>query len=933
VEDYAIFMLDVDGRVGTWSPGAEKIKGYTAEEIIGCHISKFYTKEDLELDKPAQILRIASERGRAEEQGYRVRKDGSRFWANVTVTALCDETGRLRGFGKVTRDLSARQEAEEQLRQAEARFHHLVDAVIDYAIFMLDENGHVSTWNSGARRLKGYSAEEIIGKHFSQFYTEEDRASGKPDRVLAAVRSEGRYEEEGFRVRKDGTRFWANVVLTALYGEGNKVVGFAKVTRDLTKRREAEETERRLFKEQTARELAELAERRVRESEERYRALSQRLEIVFEGVADGITVQNRSGRVVFANRAAARLCGLESGSDLMTPSQAELGRRFELLDEEGRPVALEDLPGRRVLAGARSASALVHLRDRSSRKERWVSMRATAVVSPSGEHDLSVNIWHDVSVEHRERRQARLLADATEALGRSLDQREMLVGLGRVLVPALADFAAIDVVDGAELERLATIPEELDAAFPARDSREHREVWASVRAGACEIRDAHVHVPIRARDRVLGMLSLGSRDYHDSYDTSEIALVEELGRRAGVALENAELYASAQHAARAAEEASRAKDEFLATVSHELRTPLNAILGWSALLKDRAVDSTLSKPLEVINRNALTQVKIIDDILDVSRVITGKFRLEPRPADLVAITRDAIEVVRPSAIAKRVDLELVSNEPSFTLVADPDRLQQVVWNLLSNAVKFTDSGGKIRIDIEQQGSIGVLSVSDTGIGLDPDFLPHVFERFKQADSKRTRRIGGLGLGLALVRHIVELHGGSVSVTSEGLGKGACFTVKLPIRAVLPEGELLAQPPSSKDRRERSMLEGVRVLVVDDEPDARELVATVLNQAGAVVETARSAAEAYVAFRDFHPDVLVSDIGMPDEDGFSLMRRIRELPASDGGHVPSLALTAFAREEDRARSLRAGYTTHVGKPVNPNALTMAVANLSLVNREH
>jgi signal transduction histidine kinase/CheY-like chemotaxis protein len=434
---------------------------------------------------------------------------------------------------------------------------------------------------------------------------------------------------------------------------------------------------------------------------------------------------------------------------------------------------------------------------------------------------------------------------------------------------------------------------------------------------------------IRVRGRILGAISLVSAESERRYDETDIALVEELGRRAGVALENSHLYRTAQEAARVAEEASRAKDEFLATVSHELRTPLSAIVGWSTLLKDRITDPALVKPVQVIHRNAQAQIKIIDDILDVSRVITGKFRLEAKPTDLVSVAREAMDVVRPSAIAKNIALKFNASTAFCLLVADPDRLQQVVWNLLSNSVKFTSQGGTIRMSVQQEGSCVVLSVTDDGKGIEPAFLPFVFDRFKQADSSITRRVGGLGLGLALVRHIVELHGGQVAVVSDGDGKGATFTVTLPIRAVAPVAGETTAPPSVPAPAPQSGvdLQGVRVLVVDDEQDARDLITAVLVGAGAVVESAQSPSEGLDVFRRFRPTAIVSDIGMPGEDGYSFIRRIRKLPMADGGTVPALALTAFTTGGDRARALAAGYTMHLGKPVEPATLASATAELA------
>jgi PAS domain S-box-containing protein len=966
VADYALFMLDADGFIASWNLGAEKIEGYAASEIIGEHFSKFYTPEDLAVDKPRRELAIAAECGRVEDEGWRVRKDGSRFWADVVITALRDKSGALRGFGKVTRDLTARRAAEEELRRSEERFRLLVEGVTDYALYMLDTEGRVTTWNVGAERMKGYKPHEVIGKSFAVFFPEEDARNGKPMQELAHARDHGRFEDEGWRVRKDGTRLWANAVLTSLRDSNGELVGFAKITRDLTARREAEETARRLLKEQTARVVAEEGERRLRESEERYRDLSKRLEIIFEGVAEGITVQDRTGRVVFANSAAVRTCGYDSAEELMKARPGEIIERFEILDEDSQPFRHENLPGRRVLAGGPPSSALIQVRERKSRRVWWSLVRASAVLAADGSPELAINIWHDVTADRREEVRVKYLAEATAALGTSLQSDEMLAALAAVLVPGLGDWCFVHLLDQDQIRNVtiaqvdpakhATASEELQRFSPKPNSA--RGIWNVIRTGRPEVyngvtdemlvdaapgpaqletlrslgMNAVVLAPIRIRARTVGVITLVSAESNRRYDESLVALLEELGRRAGASLENAELYRTAQDAAKAAEQASRAKDEFLATVSHELRTPLSAILGWSTLLRDRVTDPAVAKPVEVIHRNAQVQVKIIDDILDVSRVITGKFRLDPKPTDLVSIAREAMDVVRPSAVAKKISLEFGSETDLCLLVADPERLQQVVWNLLSNAVKFTDPGGVVRLSMQQDGSNVALSVVDSGKGIEAGFLPFVFDRFKQADSSITRRVGGLGLGLALVRHIVELHGGRVAAASDGIGKGATFTITLPIRAVVPT---LSDPPSQRSEASGlahgAALDGIRVLVVDDEPDARNLILAVLIQAGAVVETAASAVEGFDALMRFRPEVLVSDIGMPDEDGYSFMRRVRALGPSQGGRIPSLALSAFVREEDCSRAMAAGYTAHIGKPVNPDVLTSAIANLATVSR--
>jgi PAS domain S-box-containing protein len=646
VTDYAIFVLDTTGHVATWNLGAKKIKGYEPQEIIGKHFSVFYPPEERAAGRPEAVLATVLREGRFEDEGFRVRKDGTRFWASVVITTLKDQHGEVTGFAKVTRDLTAKRAADEQLHASEARFHELVDAVTDYAIFMLDATGHVATWNAGARKNKGYEASEIIGEHFSVFYTPEDRAAGKPDTVLAEVRREGRFEDEGFRVRKDGSRFWASVVITTLKDQKGEITGFAKVTRDLTAKRAAEESRGELVREQLARETSELARR--------------------------------------------------------------------------------------------------------------------------------------------------------------------------------------------EMERV-----------------------------------------------------------------------------------------------------NRAKDEFLATISHELRTPLNAITGWTSILRRKPRDETkLERGLEVIERNARAQARLVDDLLDVSRIISGKLLLNLAKTEVIAIIVAAADAVRPAAEGKGVRLVVDIDPEIGATMADADRLQQIAWNLLSNAVRFTPRGGRVTVTCDRAASVIEIRVQDTGAGIAAEHLPHVFERFKQIDSSTTRTHGGLGLGLAIVRHLAEAHGGSVEARSEGLGRGSTFVVTLPILAVMPAASTPAtttgdpaslaadpdEPPSN--------IEGVRVLVVDDEQDSLEVLREVLTLAGAEVTTVTSAREALHAVDATGPfDLIVSDIGMPETDGYELIRRVRA--GGSGADVPAIALTAYARGTDAVLARSAGFQEHLVKPVDERRLLRAVGAWSRV----
>jgi signal transduction histidine kinase/ActR/RegA family two-component response regulator len=383
-----------------------------------------------------------------------------------------------------------------------------------------------------------------------------------------------------------------------------------------------------------------------------------------------------------------------------------------------------------------------------------------------------------------------------------------------------------------------------------------------------------------------------------------------------------------EQAARAeAEAANRVKDEFLSTLSHELRTPLTSIIGWTNLMRAGQVKGEVqAQALETIERNARIQSRLIDDLLDLSRIISGKLLLDTREVDMERVVADSIEVVRPAANAKGIRLAFECEPGAKVVSGDPARLQQVAWNLLSNAVKFTPEGGSVGVSLKSGGSRVCLSVSDTGKGINPEFLPHVFDRFQQGDQKTTRAYGGLGLGLAIVRHLVELHGGTAQAESEGEGLGSTFTVAFPLAQAPAACECAGDDQEARLRARAEGLAGVRVLVVDDELDTRSLISTVIAQSGAEVAACSSAGEALEKLKTWRPHILMSDIGMPGEDGYSLIRRVRALPAERGGRTPAAALTAYARDEDRARAIAAGYQLHIAKPFSPGDLIAAVSDL-------
>ncbi|HYO95866.1 MAG TPA: ATP-binding protein, partial [Polyangiaceae bacterium] len=574
-----------------------------------------------------------------------------------------------------------------------------------------------------------------------------------------------------------------------------------------------------------------------------------------------------------------------------------------------------------------------------------VEYTATANVFP-GAH---LAVWRDVDQRRRAERMLHFIADSGNELGRSLDYDATLAAVARLAVPLFADWAAVHLVTAQGLlKRVAQAPDDpaanadpgstastpspmargvLETGTPALFSQLSADAWEHCVSSPEErklLRSAGVTsllcVPLVGRGRVFGTVTLAST-LRPAFDASDLAVAEEVGRRASIALENATSH-------REAHEANELKDQFLGTVSHELRTPLNAILGWVTLLRNsKGNEVMLQRGLQVIERNAKAQARLIDDVLDVSRIVSGKLQLQCARLDLCEVVRAALRVAAPSATLKGVVIE-EGRCDAVSLVGDADRLQQVVWNLLSNAVKFTPAGGLVRMQVEGLESSVVVRIADSGQGLAPEFLPFVFDRFRQADSSPTRRHEGLGLGLAIAKNLVELHGGVLSVESAGEGRGTTFSIRLPRQRELHA----AQPPAltrTADAAEAfpCRLDGVRVLVCDDHDDARELVAWVLGACGATVRTALSAREAIASLPEFQPQVLVSDVCMPERDGYSLLREVRALPANAGGQTPAVALTAFARTEDVQRALAAGFHVHLPKPVDGAELVLAVARLA------
>jgi PAS domain S-box-containing protein len=614
VKDYAIFMLDSDGRVATWNPGAERLKQYTAAEIIGEHFSKFYSAEDIAAGKPQRMLDKAIADGRAEDEGWRVRKDGSRFCASVVITPIPDAQGGVAGFAKVTRDLTERREAEDRLRASEEQFRLLVDRVEEYAIFMLDPTGRVLSWNSGAQKIKQFAAREIIGKHFACFYTAEDVAAGKPQHNLDVAARYGHVRDQGLRVRKDGSTFYADVVITALRNDAGTLRGFSKVTRDMSDQ-----------------------------------------------------------------------------------------------------------------------------------------IRTRAI----------------------------------------------------------------------EAEKMAAL------------------------------------------------------------------------------------------------KANEAKDEFLATLSHELRTPLTPALAAASFMAEHVSElpPQFSNDVHLIRRNVQLEARLIDDLLDLTRISTGKIDLHLQRVDAHGVAREALIMARSDIHRKRLKVTTNWDAANQHIWADPVRIEQVFWNLINNAVKFTGPGGEITIQTWNENGKFHLAITDTGIGIEADKQQSLFKAFEQGERGISRQFGGLGLGLAICKNLVELHGGAISVNSRGRGFGTTATVALECHL---EPIAADQKPDGVDNVRPKAL---RILLVEDHDDTRRVLVRLLTHFGYKVVGASTLEEALNAFRSQSFDAILSDIGLPDGTGYDLMSEARRKQG-----VKGVALTGYGMSQDVRRSEEAGFDFHLTKPVDVAELRTVLRKL-------
>ncbi|MBU7584686.1 MAG: response regulator [Nostoc sp. TH1S01] len=677
-----------------------------------------------------------------------------------------------------------------------------------------------------------------------------------------------------------------------------------------------------------------------------------------------LLIEPGTARVTFANRTANELAGGEFPQGI--PAE-EYHTAYYYTDAAGDRIPNDKMPGVRVARGERLNGIEVDWH--TSTGAYSLLIFADTLPAMHGYPATCVLVFQDITK----------LKQAEKALSLGNQRLQLLFSTASALLSSQQPLALIDSVfsqlqeqisldvyfnflieDNSQIMRLvsyggvtAEIAKEIEflefgqavcgTVAQYRQSMYVENVQQSTDPKTALIRSlgvtAYYSYPLIAQDKLFGTLSFGSCS-RNFFTENQRSMMQAICDQIAIAMERSSLITSLQQQTEQLQEANRMKDEFLAILSHELRSPLNAILGWAQLLRNRKLNETqISKALETIERNARAQTQMIEDLLDISRMIRGKLRLKVATYNLITIIESTIETVTLAAQAKEIELQFARanhEESQFLISGDSDRLQQIIWNLLSNAIKFTPQGGKVEIQLSK--SVGHISESisyaqiqiiDTGIGINSEFLPYVFDRFRQADSSSTRAHGGLGLGLAIVRHLVELHGGTITVDSPGEAQGTTFTVKLPL--LLPNKETISTPVSLTEANSDVLpaspsLAGVRVLVVDDEPDTREYMSTVLQQCQAQVQTVGSVAEALQMIAQWKPDVLVSDIGMPGKDGYSLIRQLRSQPPEQGGTIPAAALTAYARTEDRMRAIQEGFQLHLPKPIEPAELATVVASL-------
>jgi len=934
-QDYAIFLLDPTGHVASWNPGAERIKGYAAEEIIGQHFSRFYPQDAIDRGWPAHELSVAATEGRFEDEGWRVRKDGTQFWANVVITTLRDEAGNLQGFAKITRDLTEKKRAEEALRQANAELERRVEertaalhneremlrvtlASIGDAVITTDTQGRVTFLNPVAESLTAWGQQQAQGQPLEAVFPILHEQTRSPvENPVAKVIREGVIVGLGNHtvlLARDGTERPIDDSAAPIRGEKGETVGVVLIFRDVTEQRQAQ--------------LA------LRQSEARKTA-------IVDTALDCIITIDREGKVVEFNPAAERTFRYRR-ADVLGRDIAEVIVPPTLRERHSRGLAHYLATGEGPILDKRIELTAL----RADGREFPVELAITRI---SAEGPLLFTAYlRDITERKRGEQAARFLADASKSLAALVDYGSTMQKVARLAVPSFADWCAVELLEpDGSLRRVAVAhadPSKVELAHEVSrrnppDPAAPQGVRYILRTGKpeliSEITDAllvetvkdeellrmvrelglksWLAVPLQIRGKTVGAVTFVAAESGRRFDATDLAVAEDLAHRAGIAMENARLYGEVR-------EADRRKDEFLAMLAHELRNPLAPIRNALHIMKQAGADAAvLARVREMMERQVQHMTRMVDDLLDVSRITRGKIELRKEIVGLASVVKRTVEATRPLIEDRQQTLTMDLPPDLVRLEADPTRLEQVLANLLNNAAKYTDHGGRIGLSARQEGGELVLRVRDTGVGIAPDMLARIFEPFVQADRVLHKSQGGLGIGLTMVRRLVEMHGGSVTAHSEGPGKGSEFVVRLPAlssNSSIPGATAGAggEPVRAASQR--------RILVVDDNVDAAESLALLLRLEGHNVRVAHDGPAALAAVESEPPDLVFLDIGMPVMNGYDVARRLRQRPGLES--LVLVAMTGWGQEEDRRRSQEAGFDHHLIKPVEPGALYKLLA---------
>ncbi|HEX8070700.1 MAG TPA: PAS domain S-box protein [Pyrinomonadaceae bacterium] len=986
-----IYAHDLQGNYLSINRAGAEITGYTRDEILGgLNIAQVVVPEHLELAREMVARKLTDPTPTVYEIDIRA-KDGRRLTLEVS-TRISWRDGRPVAVEGVARDVTERKRVKAERARLAAQLddqrRHLQAMVASVPGVVWEAWGQP---DAAAQRIDFVSdyVEQLLGYTVAEWLATPNfwlTVVHPEDRERAARNAAEHYARGGngvnrFRwVARDGRVLWVESQSSVIADEAGRPLGMRGVTMDISERVRQETNERFLAEASTA----------LSSSLDYETTLATVAKLAVPHFADwcGVEMLDESGtlkRLAVAHVDPAKVAWAHELAERYPADPNEPRGIYQVL-RTGESEFYPEIPDELLVAGARDAEHLRILRQIGFRSAMLVPLKTreqtlgvlSFINSESGRHHtledlalaedlaaraaLAVDNARLYRAEQRTRRAAEVTADrlarlqnVSAALSQALTPQQVcvaVIGQGISSLDAHAGSVVVLSDDGAELELVDAVgfpPELLErwrrfpltSVVPIADAvrtklpvliesfENFAERYPTLGPLASVTGSrALLALPLIVKGRTIGAMGLAFPRPR-TFGEEERGFMLALAQQCAQALERARLYETEQRLRAEAEAANRLKDEFLATVSHELRTPLTAIVGWAGMLRGGQFDPlTTARAVETIERNAKAQAQIIEDLLDVSRIITGKLSLDARAAELGSIIEAAVEAVRPAAAVKGLTLKTDIARAVGAVWGDPTRLQQVLWNLLTNAVKFTPPGGEVCVRLARAGAHLRIVVTDTGQGISPDFLPYVFDRFRQADGSITRRHGGLGLGLAIVRHLIDMHGGTVAAASAGEGRGATFTVELPLMAAADETpRLTGAGGADQSVKTPPSLEGVQVLVVDDEPDALLLLTTIIEQRGARVVAVTSAAEALTALKEFQPDVLVSDIGLPGVDGYALMRQVRALDAQAGGRVPAVALTAYAREEDRLRALLAGYQVHLAKPINPAELLVVLSGLA------